>query len=96
MSDLIERLWDSDAAKALTNEAAREIEAQQAEIARLRAALISSGHAAGAGLTDDVTTDFPMGVPDEVRLKIEEMSAQPSEQEGELGIGMAVEYRHWR
>lgn len=40
-NDLIERLWGSDAASALTNEAARHIEAQEALIQEMREALES-------------------------------------------------------
>lgn len=36
MSDLIERLWESDEASALTNEAARELEKLQNEVETLR------------------------------------------------------------
>lgn len=39
MSDIVQRLWDSDQASALTNEAAREIEHRDWEIERLRALL---------------------------------------------------------
>jgi len=39
MSDIVQRLWDSDQASALTNEAAREIEHRDFEIERLRALL---------------------------------------------------------
>ena len=35
MSELTERLWASDVASALTNEAARALEAQEAKIAEL-------------------------------------------------------------
>lgn len=40
------------------------------EIKRLRAALIECGRAAGAHLADDVSTDFLMHVPGEVRAKL--------------------------
>jgi len=53
----------------------------RAEIDRLRAALIKAGRAAGAQMTDEVSTDFLMHVPDEVEAKIfalsEECSRQP-------------------
>ena len=39
MTDLLKRLWDDDRASALTNEAARKIEALLAENEKLRAAL---------------------------------------------------------
>jgi len=42
--------------------------------ARLRQALIECGRAAGAFLSDDVSTDFLLQVPDEVRLKFEELT----------------------
>lgn len=42
MSDLTERLWASDAANSLTNEAARALESQEARIAVMIAALESA------------------------------------------------------
>lgn len=54
MSDLVERLWASDAASALTNEAARKIEALEAEVARLREALKDTVAAAGGIYSDNV------------------------------------------
>lgn len=40
MTDIVERLWQSDEASALTNEAAREIERLRAENERLRRILV--------------------------------------------------------
>lgn len=50
-----------------------------AEVGRLRAALIVSGRNAGASLADNVSTDFLMRVPEEVRLVIERLRAQNEE-----------------
>jgi hypothetical protein len=41
-----------------------------ADMARLRAALIEAGRNAGCLLSDDVSTDFLMHVPEEIRLKL--------------------------
>lgn len=48
----------------------QKIEEQQVEIGRLRAALIDCGRQAGCLLADEVSTDFLMGVPDELRAKL--------------------------
>lgn len=39
MTDIVERLWQSDEASALTNEAAREIERLRKEVERLQSSL---------------------------------------------------------
>lgn len=51
-----------------------------ADISRLRKALIETGRAVGAGLADDVSTDFLMLIPEEVRLKVAALraSAEPT------------------
>lgn len=46
------------------------------EIGRLRAALIECGRAAGAPMTDDVSTDFLMHVPAEVRAVMSDKREQ--------------------
>ncbi|TPJ86913.1 MULTISPECIES: hypothetical protein [unclassified Mesorhizobium] len=45
------------------------------EIAHLRKALIACGRNVGAGLSDEVSTDFLMLVPEEVRLVVERLRA---------------------
>jgi hypothetical protein len=60
------------AATTLTTLSAKCAE-QAAEIERLRGALIQAGRNAGAGLADDVSTDFLMHVPEEVRLVVERL-----------------------
>ena len=47
MSDLVKRLWESDAASALTNEAARRIEAKDARIEALEAEVAGLSEAHG-------------------------------------------------
>jgi hypothetical protein len=54
------------------------------EIDRLRKALIAAGRHVGAGLADDVSTDFLMLVPEEVRLVMERhLAALASQAAGE-------------
>lgn len=55
------------------------IEAQQAEIARLRGALIQCGRSCNAILADDVSTDFLMLVPAEVGARIQRLSDERDE-----------------
>lgn len=62
-------LGDVKTADKIT-EAATQLEAMQAEIDRLRGAMIRSGRAAGCFLADNVTTDFLMLVPDEIEAKL--------------------------
>ncbi len=50
--------------------------AAHAENERLRAALIQSGRAAGAGLSDIVSTEFLMLVPGEVEARIATLRAE--------------------
>lgn len=54
---LADRLW-------------REVQEQDAEIKRLRAALIACARNVGAYISDSVSTDFLMEVPKEVELVI--------------------------
>ncbi|MCX5516174.1 hypothetical protein C3941_19480 [Kaistia algarum] len=49
--------------------------AAEAELSRLRAALIEAGREAGAGLSDSVSTDFLMGVPNEIKLVLSRLRA---------------------
>lgn len=79
-NDLIERLraftypsdplFEEPIHPAICTEAADALAQLDAEIARLRNALIESGRAAGAILADDVSTDFLMLIPVEVKAKL--------------------------
>jgi hypothetical protein len=53
-----------------------EVLTLRAENARLRAALIQTGNNIGAALSDQVTTDFLMHVPEEARMKIERLTSE--------------------
>lgn len=46
------------------------------QVERLRGALIAAGNNAGAVLGDQVTTDFLMHVPEEIRLKVSRLTAE--------------------
>ena len=52
------------------------LESMQGERDMLRTALIQTGRNVGAFLTDEVSTDFIMGVPDEARLVVERLTAE--------------------
>jgi hypothetical protein len=51
---LVDRLWESDAASALTNEAAREIERLREQVTNLRALVANAKLALGCEPTDGV------------------------------------------
>jgi len=56
-------------------EPVRDVVAElRAEVERLRKALIESGRNGGALLADDVSTDFLMHVPEQIRLRIAALS----------------------
>lgn len=51
----------------------------------MRGALIEAGRAAGAFLSNEVSDDFLMLVPGEVKAKLEALEARVAEIEGALG-----------
>lgn len=63
-----------------------EVLALRSENAKLRAALIQTGNNIGAALSDQVTADFLMLVPEEARLKIERLNAVIRAREGEIAF----------
>jgi hypothetical protein len=67
----------------LFSEMMDEASEKDREIARLRNALIEAGRASGAFLDDRVTTDFLMGVPKEVDLKIKRLRAEAESERSE-------------
>jgi hypothetical protein len=50
--------------------------AARAEVERLRRALIAAGKASGAGLSDAVSTDFLMSVPQEVTMVVSKLRSE--------------------
>lgn len=69
------------------------VEALVAERDGLRAALIQSGRSAGAGLSDDVSSDFLSHVPDEVALKVERLTNDVAMQLRSIEIRIEDEVR---
>lgn len=64
-----------------------DAKAAEANVGRLRAALIEVGRETGAGLADFVSTDFLMGVPNEVKLVLASLRAAGTFNEGiEAGV----------
>lgn len=63
----------------------QQINSQKHEIARLRAALINAGRAAGAQMTDDVSTDFLMHVPDEIESRLSKPLSNAQSAPSQLG-----------
>lgn len=74
--------WNDRPRLASTQEPAGEAQ-------RLRTALIEAGRAAGAHLADNVSNDFLMRIPEEVRLKMESLrtAASPFPREIEEALG---------
>ena len=54
----------------------KERDAARTDVERLRRALIAAGTAAGAGLSEAVSTDFLMGVPQEVTMVVGQLRAE--------------------
>lgn len=89
LCDALEHVQGSDLAMLeLLAEARRERDSSRSEVDRLRAALIASGRNTGALLVDNVSTDFLMHVPEEVRLVIERLRAQNEELRASLVIAI--------
>lgn len=64
--------FDRDSVSALLD----TIASLREEVQRLRGALIAAGRNVGAGLADDVSTGFLMGVPEEARLVVERLTRE--------------------